>query len=199
MTENEPAPDVCPTNTSRELTPPVLTARSCTPPASAGGQDGDAPEDVGELLFATAEAYDGVRTLRARLSTLQSQPFDLMAATAVVELLSSARWQRARSSWHVVQGTQVQVDMEASGADDEEIAAHVSAAVSDCTRIPDSLAPDSALRLAWQTRDDFGAAPRGTQRVSDLPLELGAVYGWSGIRRLATSRGRITGIGDQPC
>lgn len=208
MTENQPAPDVCPTDTSSELTPHALavpgrTAPDRTAPASAGVQDEDAPEVIGELLFAAAEAYGGVQTLRARLSTLQSQPFDLAAATAVVELLSSARWQRARSSWQVLQGAQVPEDEEVADADDagddQGIVDRAAAVDAASTTRPDSLAPDRAPRLVLQTLDNFGAAPRGTQRVSDLLLELGTVYGWSGIRRIATRRGRITGIGGQPC
>ncbi|ABS06094.1 hypothetical protein [Kineococcus radiotolerans] len=202
MTENEPAPDICPTDTSHELTPSALAARSCTAPASAEGQNGDAPEVVGELLFATAEAYDGMQTLRARLSTLQSQPFDLAAATAVVELLSSARWQRARSSWHVLQGAQVRGDEELAGTDeasDEGIEDRLAVADAASTRLSDSLAPERAPTTVLPTGTDRGSAPRGTQRVSDLLLELGTVYGWSGIRRIATGPGHITGIGGQPC
>lgn len=184
MTENEP--DVCPTDTAHGLTAPTLAARGRTAPASAEGQNGDAPEVVGELLFATAEAYDGVQTLRARLSTLQSQPFDLAAASAVVELLSSARWQRARESWRVVvQGTQVQVDMNSTGADAEDEEGN-DARVCTTNAVSSTPLSDSP-------------APRGTQRVSDLLLELGTVYGWSGIRHVATNGGRITGFGGQPC
>lgn len=188
MTGNEaaPVPTARPIPTSSGGTSQARAARSSTPPASAEGQDGDAPEVVGELLFATVEAYEGVQTLHARLRTLQSEPFDLAAASAVVELLSSARWQRARSSWQVLQRAQVWTDAKVAGADDEADDSRVSTI-------------DVASSTTLQTVGDFGAVPRGTQRVSDLLLELGTVYGWSGFRHIATHRGRITGIGGQPC
>lgn len=226
MTQNEPALAAVPAGTSREPTAPAPAVRNCTVPgrrmsdlavpASAEGQDGDAPEVVGELLFATAEAYEGVQTLRARLSTLQAEPFDLAAAAAVVELLSSARWHRARSSWQVLQGAQVRRDREATTAaaaadvnaaageeGEEGIDGRVAVADAASLMRPNSLALDRAPTTVRQTLNDDGIALHGTQRVSDLLLELGTVYGWSGIRHAATGRGcvggRVTGFGGQSC
>jgi len=133
----------------------VARRDACTSAVSA------APVAPGELLLATAKVHAGTLDLRRLVAALQASPFDHSAAAAVVQLLTSPRWQQARSCWRLVQAMQ-------------------------CTQHAD---PEAACDVVTPLLEQTPAAATlpGAQNVADLLAELGESYGWGAAHAVASA------------